>query len=101
MKDVRFAKFVLLVNSVTPLALLGWDAVNGQLGANPIEFAIRTTGMLTLIFVLLTLCVTPARKILSSNYLSNFRRMLGLLAFFYGSMHFLIYLGFYQSFSFW
>jgi DMSO/TMAO reductase YedYZ heme-binding membrane subunit len=100
MKAVRFPKFVLLVNALTPLALLGWDAINGRLGANPMEFAIRTTGMLTLIFVLLTLCVTPARKMLSFNYLSNFRRMLGLLAFFYGSMHFLIYLGFYQSFSF-
>jgi DMSO/TMAO reductase YedYZ heme-binding membrane subunit len=99
MKDTRFPKFVLLVNSITPLALLAWDAVNGQLGANPIEFAIHTTGMLTLIFVLLTLCVTPARKILHFNYLSNFRRMLGLLAFFYGSLHFLIYLGFNESFS--
>jgi DMSO/TMAO reductase YedYZ heme-binding membrane subunit len=101
MRDARFPKFVLVVNGVTPLALLGWDAVNGQLGANPIEFAIRTTGMLTLIFVLLTLCVTPARKLFGSNYLSHFRRTLGLLAFFYGSTHFLIYLGFYQSFSFW
>ena len=101
MKDVRFAKFVLVVNGVTPLGLLAWDAINGQLGANPIEFAIRTTGMLTLIFVLVTLCVTPARKLLGNNYLSNFRRSLGLLAFFYGSTHFLVYLGFYQSFSFW
>src|SRR5271169_4125369 len=72
----------------------------GNWGANPIEFAIRTTGMLTLIFVLLTLCVTPLRELLGNNYLSNFRRSLGLLAFFYGSTHFSIYLGFYQSFSF-
>ena len=98
MRDPRFDKFVLLVNAATPLALLGWDAINGNLGVNPIEFAIRTTGMLTLIFVLLTLCVTPARKILGFNYLSNFRRMLGLLAFFYGCLHFVIYFGFYQSF---
>ncbi|HUB25005.1 MAG TPA: protein-methionine-sulfoxide reductase heme-binding subunit MsrQ [Tepidisphaeraceae bacterium] len=99
MKDSEFAKFVLLVNGVTPLALLGWDAINNHLGADPIEFALLTTGMLTLIFVLLTLCVTPARKILHFNFLSNFRRMLGLLAFFYGSLHFLIYFVCYQSFS--
>lgn len=99
MRDPRFDKFVLLVNAGTPVALLGWDALNSNLGVNPVEFAIRTTGMLTLIFVLLTLCVTPARKILGFNYLSNFRRMVGLLAFFYGCLHFLIYLGFYQSFS--
>jgi len=99
MKDVRFPKFVLLVNSLTPLAVLLWDAWNGGLGANPIEFAIHTTGLLALIFILLSLTVTPARKILGFNYLSNFRRMLGLLAFFYGSCHFMIYLGCYQSFS--
>jgi DMSO/TMAO reductase YedYZ heme-binding membrane subunit len=99
MKDPRFDKFILLVNGLVPLSLLGWDAYNNHLGANPIEFAIRTTGMTTLIFLLLTLAVTPARKLLGLNYLSNFRRMLGLFAFFYGSVHFLIYFGFYQSFS--
>jgi DMSO/TMAO reductase YedYZ heme-binding membrane subunit len=99
MKDARFDKFVVLVNGLVPLAMLGWDAYWHHLGANPIEFAIRTTGMMALIFLLLTLAVTPARKILDWNYFSHFRRMLGLFAFFYGSMHFLIYLGFYQSFS--
>jgi DMSO/TMAO reductase YedYZ heme-binding membrane subunit len=99
MRDARFAKFVLFVNSAVPLALLGWDALHGNLGANPIEFAIRTTGMLTLIFLLLTLTVTPIRKLTGWNWLSHFRRMLGLYAFFYGSMHFLTYFGFYQSFN--
>jgi DMSO/TMAO reductase YedYZ heme-binding membrane subunit len=98
MKDPRFDKFILLVNALVPLSLLGWDAYGNHLGANPIEFAIRTTGMMTLIFLLLTLTVTPARKLTGSNYPSHFRRMLGLFAFFYGSLHFLIYFGFYQSF---
>ena len=65
----------------------------------PVEFAIRTTGMLTLIFLLLTLTVTPIRKLTGWNWLSHFRRMLGLYAFFYGCLHFLTYFGFYQSFS--
>jgi sulfoxide reductase heme-binding subunit YedZ len=91
MKNAQFAKFVIFVNALVPLALLGWDAYQHQLGANPVEFAIRTTGMLTLIFLLVSLCVTPARKISGWNYLSNFRRMLGLYAFFYGLLHFSCY----------
>lgn len=99
MRDPGFAKFVLFVNSAVPLTLLGWDAIHDNLGANPVEFALRTTGMLTLIFLLLTLTVTPIRKLTGWNWLSHFRRMLGLFAFFYGSLHFLTYLGFYQSFN--
>ncbi|MBV9209162.1 MAG: hypothetical protein JOZ52_00960, partial [Acidobacteria bacterium] len=59
MKDTRFSKVLLFINSLVPLALLLWDAYRGRLGANPAEFATRTTGMLTLIFVILTLAVTP------------------------------------------
>ena len=87
MKDPRFPKFVVFVNSAVPLALLLWDAYWHHLGANPVEFAIRTTGMLTLIFLLLSLTVTPLRKLTGRNWLSHFRRMLGLYAFFYGMLH--------------
>ena len=59
MKDIRFAKFLVLVNGGVPLVLLGWDALNHNLGANPVNFAILTTGMLTLVFLMLTLLVTP------------------------------------------
>ena len=61
--DLRFAKFLVLVNCAVPAALLGWDALHHQLGANPVNFAIRTTGMLTLVFLMLTLLVTPLRKV--------------------------------------
>ena len=47
MKDIRFAKFLVLVNGGVPLVLLGWDALHHNLGANPVNFAILTTGMLT------------------------------------------------------
>jgi sulfoxide reductase heme-binding subunit YedZ len=98
-KDPEFSKFVLLVNGAVPLALLAWDGYWHQLGANPTLFAIHTTGMLTLIFLFLTLCVTPLRKITGWNWLSHFRRMLGLYAFFYGCVHLLTYLVFQQSFN--
>jgi DMSO/TMAO reductase YedYZ heme-binding membrane subunit len=99
MPDPRFAKFVIFVNSLVPLSLLGWDAYQHQLGANPIEFALHTTGTLTLVFLLLTLTITPLRKLTGLNYFSHFRRMLGLYAFFYGATHLLIYVDFNQSFS--
>jgi len=93
MKDIRFAKFLLLVNGGVPLALLLWDASQHQLGANPVNFAILTTGMLTLVFLMLTLLVTPLRKITGWNWLIFSRRTFGLYAFFYGCAHFLIFFG--------
>src|SRR6266581_1818481 len=91
MKDTRFAKLLLLVNGLVPLTLLLWDLYRKQVGANPLEFVTRTTGMLTLVFLLLSLAVTPMRRITGLNWLIKFRRMLGLFAFFYGSLHLLTY----------
>src|SRR3954453_5245207 len=91
MKDARFAKSVVFINSLVPLSLLLWDAYWHRLGANPVEFAIRTTGMLALVFLILCLCVTPLRKITGRNWFSHFRKMLGLYAFFYGLTHLSIY----------
>lgn len=99
MKDARFAKFVLLVNSLVPLAMLGYDASQHRLGANPVEYLIRTTGMLALIFLILSLAITPARKISGWNSFSHFRKMLGLCAFFYGVLHFSSYFIFDRSLS--
>ena len=94
MKDFRFAKLVLFINCVVPLTLLLWDVWNKRVGANPLEFVTRTTGMLTLVFLLISLAVTPARRISGLNWLTRFRRMLGLFAFFYGSLHLLTYISF-------
>jgi methionine sulfoxide reductase heme-binding subunit len=99
-KDIRFSKLVLFVNSLVPLTLLGWDWYHKNVGANPLEFVTRTTGMLTLVFLLITLAITPLRKITGANWLVKFRRMLGLYAFFYGSLHLLTYLWFDRSFNF-
>jgi sulfoxide reductase heme-binding subunit YedZ len=94
MKDARFAKLVLFINGLVPLTLLLWDWYRRQVGANPLEFVTRTTGMLTLIFLLISLAVTPARRITGLNWLIKFRRMLGVFAFFYGSLHLMTYLAF-------
>ena len=92
MNDVRFYKILIAVNSLIPLSLLAYDGWRGQLGANPIEFFLRTTGVLTLSFLIITLSITPLRKMFGWNSLIKFRRMLGLFAFFYGTQHFLHYL---------
>jgi len=91
MTDVKFNKILIFTNAIVPLALLGWDAIYGKLGANPIEFFLRTTGVLTLLFLLITLSVTPLRKYFGRNDLIKFRRMLGLFAFFYGFLHLITY----------
>jgi len=99
MNDIKFNKILLFINALVPLALLGWDARQGNLGANPIEFFLRTTGVLTLIFLLITLSVTPLRKYFGWNNLIKFRRMLGLYAFFYGFLHLTTYSVFDKSLS--
>jgi len=97
--DIRFAKWMIIVNGAVPLALLGWDAWHHQLGANPQNFAILTTGMMTLVFLTLTLAATPLRKITGWNWIVNLRRTLGLYAFFYGCAHFLLFFSLDRSFS--
>ncbi|MDQ3804105.1 MAG: protein-methionine-sulfoxide reductase heme-binding subunit MsrQ, partial [Acidobacteriota bacterium] len=91
MKDINFYKLLVFVNSLVPLALLGWDWRRGQLGANPLDFITRMTGTLTLVFLLLTLAVTPLRKLTGLQWLVRLRRTLGLYAFFYGALHLLTY----------
>lgn len=100
MDDVKFNKIVIFVNSLVPLVLLGWDALFGKIGANPIEFFLRTTGVLTLVFLIITLSVTPLRKYYGWNQLIKFRRMLGLYSFFYGFLHLVTYSIFDKSLSF-
>ena len=91
MNDVKFNKILVFSNALVPLAYLFYDGWRGNLGANPVEFFLRTTGVLTLVFLLITLAVTPLRKMLGWNHLVKFRRMLGLYAFFYGFLHLITY----------
>ncbi len=88
---MKWIKTVLFVACLAPAMALVWRALHGELGANPIEFVTHTTGDWTLRFLLLTLTITPARRLLRMPRLIRFRRMLGLFAFFYGSLHALTY----------
>ena len=99
MNDIKFNKAVVFLNCLVPLALVGWDALRGQLGANPLEFVTRATGTLTLLFLLLSLAITPARKLTGLQWLVKFRRLLGLYAFFYGLLHLFTYVWFDKSFD--
>jgi len=97
--DLRFSKFVLLTNALAPLVLMLWDVYHKRAGANPLEFVTRTTGMLTLVFLILTLAITPLRHTTQLNWLVKFRRMLGLFAFFYGFLHLATYIAFDRYFK--
>lgn len=89
----KWIKFPVFLLCLAPLGMLVWRAFNHQLTANPIEYITHQTGTWTLNFVVLTLAVTPARKILRLPELIRFRRMLGLFAFFYGCLHFSTWFG--------
>ena len=97
---MTFPKLVVFVNALVPLVLLFWDLYYKRVGPNPLQFATTTTGMLTLIFLSLTVAITPLRKIFGINSLVKVRRMLGLFAFFYGTLHLLTYLWFDRLFNF-
>ena len=79
-----------LASGLTPLALLVYGLYL-DLGANPVETVTNTTGIWTLRLIMLTLAITPLRWLTGINQLINYRRLIGLFAFFYGSLHFTTY----------
>lgn len=90
-KYVRLLKPLAFIACLGPAFVLTWKGFHDLLGANPIDVITRTTGRWTLIFLLITLSVTPVRRITRMAWLIRFRRMLGLFAFFYGSLHLMTY----------
>jgi sulfoxide reductase heme-binding subunit YedZ len=88
----RWMKPLVFVLCLTPIFLLGWAALHDGLGANPIEFITHATGDWTLRFLVITLAITPARRLLGLPDLIKFRRMVGLYAFFYGTLHLMTWL---------
>ena len=93
------AKVLLFVACLLPFAWLFYGAAANTLGANPAETLIRATGDWTLRFLCITLAVSPLRQWLDMPALARFRRMLGLFAFFYVSLHFLSYAWLDQGFD--
>lgn len=98
-QHVRALKAVLFVACLIPVMRLGWLAMHHGLGANPIEYITRSTGWWILSFLMLTLLVTPLRRLTGWNWLLRLRRMLGLYAFFYVCLHFSIYIWLDQFFD--
>ena len=96
---VSHLKAVLFLVCLYPLCSMAWGFFTHQLGANPIEAVTRGSGLWGLRFLLITLCVTPLRWLTGINQLVRFRRMLGLFAFFYATVHMLLYLGLDQFFD--
>jgi sulfoxide reductase heme-binding subunit YedZ len=84
-------KPLVFVASLGPLSWLVWAALTGNLSPNPLSDLTNETGVWTLRFLCITLSVTPLRKLTGWNAAIKFRRMLGLFAFFYGTLHFLTY----------
>src|SRR3954451_4629473 len=92
LKAVRFVlKPLVFAASLGPFAWLVWAAFTGNLSANPLSDLTNETGVWTLRFVCITLALTPFRRLTGWNAAIRFRRMAGLFAFFYGTLHFLTY----------
>src|SRR5260221_2321942 len=93
-------KPMVFLACLSPLAILGWNAYADALSANAISDVTNTTGTWTLRFLMITLSITPIRKLSGWNFLIQFRRMVGLFAFFYVCLHFLTYILLDQFFQF-
>ncbi len=87
----RIAKPLVFAAGLGPAAWLTWAVFTNHLSANPLSDVTNETGVWTLRFVCITLAISPVRKLTGWNALIRFRRMTGLFAFFYGTLHFLTY----------
>jgi sulfoxide reductase heme-binding subunit YedZ len=88
---LRYLKPVIFLACLGPLGILVWRGLHSLLGANPIETLTHATGDWTLRFLLITLAISPLRRITRQYWLIEYRRMLGLFAFFYGTLHLMTY----------
>ena len=95
-RTIAVLKAVVFAAALIPIAHLAYSAIWNidALGANPAEYITRSVGDWTLRFLLLTLAVTPMRKLLGWPWLARLRRMLGLYTFFYAVIHFCCYIAF-------
>jgi sulfoxide reductase heme-binding subunit YedZ len=89
LKRTKIVKAVLAVSALVPAALLVAGIFTDDLGANPIEYITHQTGWFALLFLFASLAVTPVRRVTHWHEIIRYRRMLGLFAFFYATLHFL------------
>jgi methionine sulfoxide reductase heme-binding subunit len=99
-RPVALAKIIIFIVALVPAALLVRGMLTGDLGVNPAETIQLQTGRWTLKFLLASLAITPIRRLTGWNIVIQFRRMLGLFAFFYAVLHFAAYWAFDLSFAF-
>ena len=97
--DVAFTKLLVFVNACVPLTMLGFDLASGRAGANPLEYVTHATGVLALVFLCLSLAVTPLRRVSSWQWLAVHRRTFGLFGFFYACLHLVAYWWFDKAFD--
>jgi sulfoxide reductase heme-binding subunit YedZ len=95
----RILKPLVWIACLVPLALLVFGAFAGTLGANPVERITHRTGLATLVLLLADLSITPLRRLTGIFWIVQYRRLIGLFAFFYGCLHLLTYLWLDQNFS--
>jgi sulfoxide reductase heme-binding subunit YedZ len=88
---MKYFKPILFILALLPLGRLVWFGLQNDLGANPIEFVTRSTGTWALIFLGITLAMTPMRVLTGQTSFIKLRRMFGLFCFFYACLHFLIW----------
>ena len=88
-KPVAVLKIIIFIAALIPAAMLVYYAVQGDLTANPIEFITHFTGDWAIRFLVITLAITPLRRLTGWNPIIRLRRMLGLFSFFYATLHFL------------
>ena len=98
--EIRLLKIGVFLLALVPISILLWKAYTGDLSANPIQDITQETGIWTLRFLIITLSITPLRKLTGWGRIARFRRMLGLFAFFYGFLHFTTYVYLDQFFAF-
>lgn len=96
---LRALKIMVFLLALLPLLVAGWDSAFAGLGTNPVEELLHRSGNWGLRLLLLSLALTPLRKLTGANWLIRFRRMLGLYAFFYACLHFLVFIVFEHELS--
>ena len=90
-QKINLVKVVIWLLALIPLARLIWLGVHEDLGANPVEFVERSTGLWALIILLVTLSLTPVRLITRQVWAIQLRRLTGLFMFFYACLHITTY----------
>ena len=95
----KWTKVVVFLACLAPAVWLVWRGFHNDLTADAVQFITHTTGDWTIRFIVITLAITPLRKLLRIPQLIRFRRMLGLFAFFYGCLHFATWIGIDKQFA--